>query len=246
MVATPRALALQPAIAGVIDQLRGLVGTEVFDPATSTHSFSIALHDNPAAMLAPDLVQQVQAIAPNVRLAFVMPVRTEIATQLENGVVDLLIGSPEVTGPDFIGRTLFDEDFLTAQRKGHPRGTGPLDLDAYCAVEHLLISADGGSFAGVVDEALARQGRARRVTVSLQSYAVAPLILATSDCVCTLPRRFLERFAASLDFFEPPIVLERFKLTALWHPRMQNDPAHSWLREQIFAAARMASLDQSK
>jgi hypothetical protein len=81
-----------------------------------------------------------------------------------------------------------------------------------------------------------RQARKRRVSVSIQSYALAPLILANSDCLCTLPRRFLRRFEGALDLFAPPLDLGKFHLQVLWHPRMQDDVPHRWLREQVFAA----------
>jgi DNA-binding transcriptional LysR family regulator len=141
-------------------------------------------------------------------------------------------------GPgDLRQRPLFDDDFLTAQRKGHPRGTAALDLDAFCALDHLLISSDGAGFSGLVDDALARLGRTRRVTVSIQSYALAPVILANSDCVCTLPRRFLERFTHDLDVQPPPLKLASATLAALWHPRSQEDPGHRWFRECLYEAA---------
>jgi DNA-binding transcriptional LysR family regulator len=147
---------------------------------------------------------------------------------------------------DLISRTLFDEEWMTAQRRGHPRGTGPLTMDEFCAADHLLISAEGAEFKGMVDDALGRLGRQRRVSVSIQSYALAPLILANSDCLCTLPRRFLRRFEGALDLFTPPLDLGKFHLQALWHPRMQDDAPHRWLREQVFAAvaARPADLLQ--
>src|SRR3546814_15571657 len=87
---------------------------------------------------------------------------------------------------------------VVAQRTGHPRGRGPLSLDEFCALDHALISAEGGGFSGLVDDTLAMMDRRRRVTVSVQTYALAPLVVANSDCLCTLPRRFLAKYAAAI------------------------------------------------
>lgn len=103
----------------------------------------------------------------------------------------------------------------------------------------LLISADGG-FHGVVDAALGAVGRARRVAVSVQNYALAPIILASSDCVCTMPRRLFSRFAGDLEFFDPPVALRPTPVLALWHPTSQEDQGHAWLRERLYAAADQA------
>src|SRR3546814_14467633 len=92
-----------------------------------------------------------------------------------------------------------DLHFVVAQRTGHPRGRGPLSLDEFCALDHVLISAEGGGFSGLVDDTLAMMDRRRRVTVSVQTYALAPLVVANSDCLCTLPRRFLAKYAAAIE-----------------------------------------------
>ena len=239
MVATSHAEALKPELTRLIDRLRAFSSVaQVFDPATSERSFRIAATDNPAAILAPDLIPAIKAAAPRVRLAFVLPDKARIAADLEAGNADLFIGAAEDVAGGLIGRTLFDEAFVTAQRKDHPRGDRPLELDEFCSLDHLLISTSGGSFSGMIDDALAALGRTRRVSVSIQSYSLAPLVLHGSDCVCTLPRRFLTRFTESLDLFEPPLPLARFQINAFWHQRMGGDSAHAWLREQVFQMAK--------
>jgi DNA-binding transcriptional LysR family regulator len=239
MVPTPHAAAIQPELTRLLERLREFSNiARVFDPATSRRVFRIAATDNPAAVLAPDLIPLVKASAPDVRVAFVLPDKARIAAHLGQGDCDLFIGAAEDMAGALIARTLLDEEFVTAQRKDHPRGDRPFDLDEFCALDHLLISTSGGRFSGMIDEALAALGRERRVSVSIQSYALAPLVLMSSDCICTLPRRFLQRFTTALDLFEPPLKLTKFRMTAFWHPRMSGDPAHAWLREQVFHTAK--------
>jgi DNA-binding transcriptional LysR family regulator len=239
MTPTPHALALKADLQRLLEQLaRFIQSAHVFDPASSDRIFRIAASDNPAAILAPDLLPLIQAQAPGVRIAFVLPDKARIGEHLERGDIDLFVGAVEDASPDLIARTLFAEEFLTGQRKGHPRGTGPLTLEEFCALDHLLISTNGGGFAGIIDSALAEVGWSRRVSVSVQSYALAPLVLNSTDCLCTLPRRFLERFADSLDLFEPPLALGTFAMKLFWHPRMSSDPAHIWLRSMILKAVR--------
>jgi hypothetical protein len=57
--------------------------------------------------------------------------------------------------------------------------------------------------------------------VSIQSYALSPIILARSDLLCTLPRRFLERFTATLDLLETPSTLALAAWTAKAHLQVQ-------------------------
>ena len=186
MVASPHALALQPELSRLLDQLNDFIGTaKVFDPTSSKRIFRIGATDNPVSILAPDLIPLVRSAAPHARLAFTMPNKARIAEDLEQGEIDVFIGIAEDGAPGLMARKLFREEFVTAQRKGHPRGTAPLTLDEFCALDHLLISTSGGNFAGMIDVALAERDRTRHVSVSVQSYALAPLIMGNTEHVCT-------------------------------------------------------------
>jgi DNA-binding transcriptional LysR family regulator len=237
MAPTAHASALHPELAKLIDQLNDFINTaHVFDPRSSQRVFRIAATDNPAAILAPDLIPMIKAQAPHAKIALTMPDKAKIATHLEQGDVDLFVGTAEDGSNELIATTLFQDEFVTAQRIGHPRGSQPMTLDEFCSLDHLLISTSGGRFHGMVDAALAKVGRTRSVSVSIQSYALAPLVLSNSDCICTLPRRFLERFTTALEIHAPPLALSPFQMFLFWHPRMQTDPAHKWLRDQVVQA----------
>jgi DNA-binding transcriptional LysR family regulator len=87
-----------------------------------------------------------------------------------------------------------------------------------------------------IQDALATLGCSRRVAVSIQAYALTPVILAHSDCICTLPWRFLTRFTRELDLTPPPLDLPPARIVALSHPRNQEDGGHAWLRECLYQA----------
>lgn len=174
--------------------------------------------------------------APGVRIAFLLPTPHRLGDALERGEIDMVVGVPSLAEEGLISRPIVQDGFLTAQRRSHPRGVRPFGLDEFCELEHVLISADGGGFTGQIDELLAEQGRERRVGVSIQSYALAPVILANTNYLCTLPRRFLMHFQSLLDLVEPPLDLGHFELRAMWHPRMKDDPGHRWFRNQVFEA----------
>lgn len=238
---TPRALALQPILAQALTNLKAMVEPgDRFEPTTSDRTFTIALFENPAATLAPDLVARLRTAAPHVRLRLVMPNGPQMMDLLESGKVDIFIGPRSKAHDSWLSRRLFVTNFTTAQCKHHARGRGALNLDEFCAHDHLLVSTEGSGFAGYVDDALSLLGRRRRVAISIESYALAPIILAASDFLCTLPRRFLQRFTDTLDLFETPLTLETVEFVAHWHPRSHEDVGHAWLREQLFAVAALA------
>lgn len=176
-----------------------------FDPFADTRHFTIAASDQAIAVLGFQLMQSwAEHVGPGVQLAFVL---AEQSTSVER--------------------------FVFVQRKGHPRGLAPVDLDSYGALGHVLVSTSGGSFFGVMDEHLQSLGRARRVVLSVQHFTLVPELLARTDYVSTLPSRLVTRYRDVLDVFELPFEARGFSLFAAWHPRNQADPGSVWLREKL-------------
>ncbi|HJV62264.1 MAG TPA: LysR family transcriptional regulator [Albitalea sp.] len=239
MTPTPRALALaeplHAALQGVERVVRKRPG---FDPMSDERAFQIAASDNATAMLGLPMMEQLHEVAgPGIRLAFRSSFGERIAQQMEQGEIDLLIGSERGVPETMKARKLLSERFVMAQRKGHPRGTAPLDLDTYCSLAHVLVSTSGGSFHGFMDEHLDALRRRRRVVLSVQHFTLVPDILAATDFVGTIPSRLAARFAATLDSFELPFKAQGWTLHAAWHPRNQRDPASMWLRQWVAACA---------
>lgn len=234
---TPRAEALKPQVESVLRGISAMFAPTAFDAKTSTRTFVIALHENPALMLGSELLNQISTDAPGIRLRFALPDMAKLPQQLEYGDADIYIGVSAGAHDGWVRRKLLDDAFATAQRKEHPRGTGPLDLESYCALAHLVVSSEGDPFTGFVDQTLAGLGHQRNVVMSTQSYAMAPPLVASTDLVCTLPGRMLRQFAATLDIFPPPLPLQPIILYMYWHPKNGQDPASVWLREQLLQAA---------
>jgi DNA-binding transcriptional LysR family regulator len=235
MTPTTRALALQGPLHATLRDLEALVKrAAAFDPMTANRAFTIAANDNAIVMLGLDLIDRLhRAAGPGIRLAFRGPALDQVPTLLERGDLDLLIGSERSIPAGMKASKLFTDRYRMAQRRGHPRGDGPVSLPDYCALEHVLVSSSGPSFHGFIDEKLKALAMSRTVAVSVHQYNLAPMVVAGSDYVCTLPERFLSRFSDRLDSFELPFETQTFSLLAAWHPRSHADSAHVWLREQL-------------
>jgi DNA-binding transcriptional LysR family regulator len=235
MVPTARALALVGPLKAALRGLEGVVrGRPTFDPMSECRSFQIAATDYAVVVLGLPLMDRLETVAgTGVRLAFRNVEPSRIAEQMERGEVDLLIGSERMVPATMKTRKVLTERFLMAQRKGHPRGRKALDLGSYCKLRHILVSTSGGSFHGFMDEHLEALKKKREVVLSVQQFTLVPEILRTTDYVCTLPSRLIQRFACSLDGFKLPFKTQGFALYAAWHTRNQQDPATKWLRDLV-------------
>ncbi|WP_112171064.1 LysR family transcriptional regulator [Paraburkholderia unamae] len=239
MTPTARALELTQPLHAALKTLEAVVRRRpVFDPHTDSRRFVIAASDQCVAVLGlPLMIEWARLAGPGLQLAFIAIESGSLAQRFERGEIDLLLGSAQQVPPTLKARKLYDERFVVAQRKAHPRGTAALDLDSYCALEHVLVSTSGGSFFGFMDEHLEALGRRRRVALSVQHFTLVPDVLASTDYLATLPRRLIARDEDRVDLFELPFEARGFSMHAAWHPRNHADPALVWLRETVSGLA---------
>ena len=63
------------------------------------------------------------------------------------------------------------------------------------------------------------------------------LAVAATDLVGLLPRRFGEA-GRGVATFALPISLPDITVSQIWHPRMDADPGHRWLRGMVYETYR--------
>jgi DNA-binding transcriptional LysR family regulator len=154
--------------------------------------------------------------------------------ELERGELDVVLGTYGRIAPPLASRELFRERFMCALRKDLLRG-GRLTLRRYVELDHLLV-ANPGYGPGVVDCALRARGLTRRVAMRVPHFLVGPAVIEKADLVLTLPGRVLELTKTSrLRIVRPPLTIPEFGVQLVWHKRVNDDPASTWLRNQIAA-----------
>ncbi len=96
-------------------------------------------------------------------------------------------------------------------------------------------SPRGARLGGVVDDALRKLGRSRRIAFATPNFLVAPEVVAKTDLVITLAARIAIGFERVLPLavFEPPLELPGFRIAMFWHESQHADPAHTFLRREL-------------
>ena len=237
-VLTERARAMAAPLAAVLAEARALVSPErPFEPAELAREFRIHTTDHVLAILGVPIGRAASREAPRAGLRF-LPVIPDDVSSLRDDV-DLGIGVFPDLPPEFRKQTLFEDRFCCVVRRDHPHVRGRLTLKQYASMHHVLV-APRGRAGGTADAALAALGEQRRVTRAVPYFLAALHLVGESDCVATisvrLARAHAERFG--LEIVRPPLELPAYAIDQIWHPRVEADPAHAWLRRLIAGLAR--------
>ncbi|WP_434778143.1 LysR family transcriptional regulator [Neisseria sp. Ec49-e6-T10] len=234
MVPTDRALALAGPVKQILADINDLVQPIQVNPEQLHTTFNVAANDNDMSAIGVPFVLALKKIAPHVKVAFLSYHKVDIQLMLERGELDLILTSSDNSPLSLHSRIFYQERYVCVMRQDHPAAkSGKLTLDTFCSLEHILVSHNGGQFAGVTDEALTKIGRSRNVSLSVTSFLLLPSILQKSDFIAVAPERITRDFD-HLAIIEPPIDIQGYTKIMAWHERSHRDPIQQWLRNLMW------------
>jgi DNA-binding transcriptional LysR family regulator len=252
VVPTARATELAEPVADILARIRNVVATaEPFDPTKSTRRFMLGAPDGALAALLPQLLAALNRTAPGVDLGVqqLLPARGARTAEraweptmadLEARALDVAVIPIETIPARFVGRVLFEEDFVVAARPGHPFARNPT-LDCYCESQHLLVSASGDAH-GFFDMILAGRGRSRRVAVTVPNFMMALAVVAETNLVASLPRRLVATHAARFGLVtnELPLSYPHSIVRAVATKAAMMDAGIAWLVDMLEQVSRLS------
>ncbi|MCB8748255.1 LysR family transcriptional regulator [Rhodoferax sp. U2-2l] len=230
LVPTPRALQLRAQVSQLVQEAQAVLRpAELLDLSQLVRTFTLRVSDGFTENFGPDLIRRVNQQAPGVRLRFV-PKLDKHSTALRDGSVDLETGVVgDDTGPEVRTRVLFHDRFVGVVRHGHVLCKGEITPVRYAAGQHVLVSRRGLE-KGVMDEALSALGLERVIGAYVGGFSAALAITRATDLITTVPERHTGKLRAGLFSFALPLPAPEITVSMLWHPRMDGDAAHRWLR----------------
>jgi len=237
MTLTPRAEQLRPLVRNLVEEAsRVLSTTQPFEPRALRRTFTIYATDHALLVLGAAIDRLVRAEAPDVSLRY-LPSVADDWMMLRDGTADLSVCLPGSFPPEFRTAPLLTERFVCVMRDGHPALRRRLTLDAWLALDHIVVAPLGKP--SHVDQVLAERGLARRIRRVMPYFVAALHLVATSDDVLTVSESAAAAVAGTLPLrvVEPPIALQSYPVNLLWHPRLDNEPANAWLRDVFTRAA---------
>jgi DNA-binding transcriptional LysR family regulator len=230
LVPTPRALELRGSIGPLVDDAEAALRPAAqLDLARLSRTFTLRTSEGFVENFGALLLARVAREAPGVRLRF-LPKPDRDSASLREGRVDLETGVVGTTlGPEIRTQGLFQDRHIGAVRADHPLSKGPITSARYAGGMHVLVSRRGLD-RGPVDDALETAGLTRKVLTTVGGFSAALALARASDMIATVPERHTQDLRVGLFCFPLPVALPPLTVSMLWHPRMEADPAHRWLR----------------
>lgn len=235
---TPHAEQLAALLGQALRELQRALQPEAFVPATADRRFTLAVNNYAAVVVAPPLVTAVSTAAPSVQLDLRPSGTLDIMECLDRGDLDLAIGSLDSFGERFACTQLLEDEFVMVMRRRHPAGRRALSAKVLAGLTHLDISSSGEN-TDFLDAWLTERGLTRRIALRAPHLS-ARAILSRSDLAATPSRRVAQEFVRTdrLQIHELPVKSPVIRTTMLWHRRLDNHPAHRWLRDVIIAVTK--------
>src|SRR4029453_12613876 len=241
VVPTERALQLAPSLAEILVRVRGIISSVTpFDPHRSTRRFVIGAPDGVSAVILPSLLEALGEVAPGVDIGIrqLLPVQgftaphlawKDALKELEDRTMDIAIIPFDDIPVRFHKQKLYEEEFVIAAGKGHSFQRNP-PLKRYCEMEHLVVSHTG-DVSGFVDVALAKKGLTRRVALTVPNFIFALSVLAETEMVSALPKRFVDIHGARFNVVavKAPLPLPRFSINIVLPKVAMMDAGLAWL-----------------
>lgn len=244
MVRTPRAEALKERVHTLVQEAaQALSPARPFVAAELQRSFSILASDHVLTVLGLALDRLAHARAPGVSLRF-LPNTVDDPGRLRGGEADVAVGIYGDLPPELRTRKLLTDRLVCVVREGHPTVGKRLGLDQFTKLPHLQV-APRAQPGGYVDDVLRARGVERRVARAVPYFLTALHLCARTDYVLTVPERVARAMASQLRLrlLEPPVRLQPYALSLVWHPRFDGDAAHQWMREVLVQAATESAAD---
>jgi DNA-binding transcriptional LysR family regulator len=225
----------------LLPEMEALVTPSAFDPKKERSNFRIAGPDNVCSVLLPRLCRRYAGERYRVSFEFV-PWQQGAGEMLEHGMLDLVLNVDEGLLPSHMqSEKLYKEEWICVVARESKIGER-LSLKQYLAANHLVVSTLPG-VQTIPDKQLAALGFKRRSCVRMPYFGVALNCLPGTEQVLTLTsgmRDVVER-DARLRVVKAPPELQPLHFQMVWHPRLNSDARHMWLRTVMVRTANLTS-----
>lgn len=230
LVPTSRAIELRARVGSLVHEVEEVLRpVQALELGTVSRTFTMRTSDGFVETFGPRLLARVHAEAPGVRLNFLQKPDKD-STPLREGRIDLETAVVEpAMGPELRTQALFRDRLVGVVAAPHPLAGSKVTAKDYADARHVIVSRSGFD-EDAVDRPYLPPGLRRCVGTAVSGFAIALALARASDLVATVPERHTAPLRAGMVTFPLPLQAIDFTVSMVWHPRLDADPVHRWMR----------------
>ncbi|MCJ2163419.1 MULTISPECIES: LysR family transcriptional regulator [unclassified Pseudodesulfovibrio] len=230
---TPVGYRLYNELSEMLPKIDRLIDGDKFDPMVESAHFRILLTDNAAAVLTPHLCQKILPAAEKATFHF-QAWNEQGYDDLLHGRVDLVLNAADGHIPPVCHTEVIYEDHFVCVVAADSTYEKRISLRDYMAANHIGVNVFNG-IQTIPQHRLMQIGAERHCSIHVPYFMTAIRSVARTDLIATVPEKMVEheRLNTAIRIIEPPKEISGFKYLMIWHPRMEQDSGHRWLRDSF-------------
>jgi DNA-binding transcriptional LysR family regulator len=195
------------------------------------------------ATALPNLIRRLHQIAPDVRVVCREVARENFERELAKGSLDFVFDRRFAASPQLQCVHMGQQEMaIVAAEQRFPEQQARISSKDYLRARHAVVTHLEGH--DPIDSILAESGASRRVVLRCAHYLSACRVVAQSDLLLTMPRRYAEELATlmPLRVLDMPIPIAPVQVYLYWHRVRDDDRVHRWMREEMIALSEKGSV----
>ncbi len=233
---TPVAHRIYPEVSKSLDGLRrSLAEAKGFEPGSSTRRFRLAIPHPAGPLWALALMSATKATAPGVVLRFdTRTIPVEQPELMKSGELDLAIDWLPSEEDRFVNRKLFEDELVFIARRGHPRVTQIMDIDALRRERFVSIHPRSRHVPSYFREILqAYLDLDLDIALLVNEALEIPYLVLQTDLMGWVARSVAKDVGSEvpLQIVQMPVPSKPIPIYMVWHEGRRSDAGHQWLRE---------------
>ncbi|MCZ2826525.1 MULTISPECIES: LysR family transcriptional regulator [unclassified Modestobacter] len=212
-----------------------------FDPSSSTREFTVLVSDYVVVVLGDTLAGLLGEEAPHTRLRLTphSPALVERAEQTLLGADVMLL--PHGFVSDLSHQDLYRDEWVCVVSSDNPVADEGLTVD-HLRTLPWVVTYHGQTASTPAARQMRMLGIEPRVQVVTEDFITVPTLVAGSNRIALLQRRLVDMLPLGVGIRALPCPFEAGPLVEAmwWHPALDDDPEHRYLRDVIARAARQA------
>ncbi|MEP1092221.1 MAG: LysR family transcriptional regulator [Rhizobiaceae bacterium] len=240
---TPRAEALAEPVKHIIWSTQSLLRPQTFDPSVAEFDVKLSGSDYIQMTLLGPLTASILERAPGARISLTLHPAGDLDMALARGDVDILFSSHNSTSSRPEGLVLRSDKLACVSSYPNHRTGQEISLEDLCALSHITLTPFGSSVSQNIETTLAERGLKRNVVTTAPSFAAVFQAMRYAPFIAFLPEQMAELYWDHFKHLKVELKTQATDVVARWHPRMNNDPRHIWIREKLLET--VSALDEN-